>query len=180
MSPNATFLESSTALLKFYKNLGEKTMDQVPEEGLFWKYNEDSNSIASIVKHMSGNMFSRWTDFLNSDGEKEWRERDAEFENDLKSRKEIMVKWEAGWQLLFETIGDLSEKDIEKTVYIRAEPHSVMDAINRQLAHYACHVGQIIYLGKMLSEGNWQSLSIPKGKSNLFLGKNYKNGPSKG
>ncbi len=179
MSPNTTFLESSSALLKFYKTLGEKAMDQVPDEGLFWKYNEDSNSIATIVKHLSGNMFSRWTDFLKTDGEKEWRERDGEFENDLTSRKEITEKWEAGWQLLFETTGSLSEKDFGKTVYIRAEPHSVMDAINRQLAHYACHVGQIIYLGKMLSEGKWQSLSIPKGQSNLFLGKDSKKGPSK-
>ncbi|MEX2569653.1 MAG: DUF1572 family protein [Cyclobacteriaceae bacterium] len=165
MNPTSTFLESSLKLFKFYKRLGENAMQQVPDEKLSWQYNEDSNSIATIVKHLSGNMHSRWTDFLTTDGEKEWRERDAEFETDIPSREAILKRWEEGWKVLFDAIQPLAEDDFQKTVYIRNEGFTVIEAISRQLAHYACHVGQIIYLAKMYSQEPWQSLSSPRGKS---------------
>ncbi|MFC4870394.1 DUF1572 family protein [Negadavirga shengliensis] len=159
------YLDSVLNLLLHYKTMAEKAMKQVPEEKLFWQHNQDSNSIATIVKHMWGNMRSRWTDFLASDGEKEWRERDAEFDNDLKDRGEVLEKWEEGWRITFEALRPLTASDLEKTVYIRNRKHTVVDAINTQLAHYASHIGQIIYLSKMLAEGPWESLSIPKRKS---------------
>ncbi|SEJ08251.1 Protein of unknown function [Cyclobacterium xiamenense] len=168
MNPTTNYLESSLHLFRFYKSLGEKAMEQVPEEKLFWQFNPDSNSIATIVKHMAGNMHSRWTDFLHSDGEKPWRKRDAEFENDIRSRKEMMQVWEAGWKVLFDALEPITPKDFDKTIFIRKEPHSLIDAINRQLTHYASHVGQLIYLGKMLSAGTWKSLSIPKGQSETY------------
>jgi len=154
--------------LHSYKNLGAKAMEQVPEEKLFWQYNEESNSMATIVKHLSGNMHSRWTDFLTTDGEKPWRERDGEFENDIKNREEMMQVWEKGWKVLFDALEPLTEADFEKTVYIRKEAHTVVEAINRELAHYSSHIGQLIYLGKMLTGGPWKSLSIPKGQSKTF------------
>ena len=153
---------------EFYKSLGEKTFAQVTDEQLFWQYNKDSNSMATIVKHLWGNMLSRWTDFLTSDGEKEWRERDAEFKNDIKTREEMMEKWEEGWSCLFDAIRPLKEDDLEKIVYIRNQGHTAHEAIFRQLAHYAYHIGQIVYLGKMCTDNKWNSLSIPKGKSAEF------------
>ncbi|WP_162342386.1 DUF1572 family protein [Cyclobacterium salsum] len=177
------YLESSLHLFRFYKSLGEKALEQVADDKLFWQHNADSNSMATIVKHMAGNMHSRWTDFLASDGEKPWRERDAEFENDIRSRKEMMQVWEEGWKVLFAAIEPLTPADFDKTVYIRNQAHSVMDAINRQLTHYASHVGQLIYLGKMLHSGTWQSLSVPKGQSKTFnqntFGKTGNDSPSK-
>ena len=148
--------------------LGEKTFAQIPDEKLFWQYNEDSNSIATIVKHLWGNMLSRWTDFLTTDGEKEWRDRDAEFENDIKSRSELLDKWNAGWEGLFIALKGLTADDLDKIIYIRNQGHTVMEAINRQLAHYCYHVGQIVYAGKMAANDHWQSLSIPKGDSKKF------------
>lgn len=162
------YLQSALRQFNYYKSLGDKTFAQVPDEALFWQYNEDSNSIATIVKHMSGNMLSRWTDFLTSDGEKEWRKRDSEFENDITTREEMLKEWERGWSCVFDALNGLSEEDFSKTVYIRAEPHTVVDAINRQLAHYPYHVGQIAFIGKMAANGHWQSLTIPKGKSQQF------------
>lgn len=162
------YLESSLHLFRFYKSLGEKALEQVADDKLFWQYNADSNSMATIVKHMAGNMHSRWTDFLVSDGEKPWRKRDGEFENDIRSREEMMQIWEEGWEVLFAAVEPLSPNDFEKTVYIQNKAHTVMDAMNRQLAHYASHVGQLIYLGKMLHSGTWQSLSVPKGQSKTF------------
>jgi hypothetical protein len=117
---------------------------------------------------MWGNMLSRWTDFLTTDGEKDWRKRDAEFENDMKTRKEVLEKWEAGWQCLFDTLSSLSTDDLEKTIFIRGEGQTVMQAILRQLTHYAYHVGQIVCIGKMLNNGKWSSLSIPKGGSQAY------------
>lgn len=140
----------------------------MPEDKLFWQYNEASNSVAIIVKHMAGNMLSRWTDIFNTDGEKEWRNRDAEFVNDINSRSELMELWAKGWNCVFDTLNSLQDPDLERTIYIRNEPHTVMEAINRQLTHYASHVGQIIYIGKMVSDANWESLSIPKNKSADF------------
>lgn len=168
MDPIQDYLESTVSLFHTYKSLGEKALAQVPEEKLFWQFNEDSNSMATLVKHLSGNMHSRWTNFLTTDGEKPWRKRDEEFENDIKNRREMMQEWEKGWKLLFDVLDSLSEEDFEKTVYIQNKAHTVMDAINRQLAHYASHVGQLIYLGKMLVDGPWKSLSIPKGQSKTF------------
>ena len=162
------FLESAKKQFAYYKMLGEKTMDQISDEALFWQYNEASNSIAAIVKHLSGNMLSRWTDFLTSDGEKEWRQRDAEFENDIETRAELMKVWNAGWDCFLNTLESLTEEDLAKTIYIRNQGHSVTEAINRQLAHYPYHVGQIVFVGKMVADTDWTSLSIPKGSSGNY------------
>ena len=148
--------------------LGDKTFIQLPDEKLFWQFNQESNSIGTIVKHLWGNMLSRWTDFLTSDGEKEWRKRDAEFDNDIQSREELLQKWKEGWDCLFTAIDSLNDADLETIIYIRNQGHTVTEAINRQLAHYAYHVGQIVFLGKMLANNNWISLSIPKGNSNQY------------
>lgn len=162
------FLDSVKKQFAYYKMLGDKTLSQVPNEALFWQYNEDSNSMATIVKHLWGNMLSRWTDFLTSDGEKEWRKRDEEFENDLETREAVMQKWEEGWACLNATLNALEGKDMQRIIYIRNEGHTVMEAINRQLAHYPYHVGQMVYIGKMAQGENWQSLSIPRGQSKQF------------
>lgn len=165
---NSNYLESVIKQFEYYKLLGDKTFAQISDEKLFYQFNEESNSISMIVKHLWGNMLSRWTDFLNSDGEKEWRNRDSEFENTIQSKQEMISKWEEGWNCLFNTLKSLKEEDLDKIIYIRNQGHTVMEAINRQLAHYPYHVGQIVYLGKMLSENDWQSLSIPKGNSNQY------------
>jgi len=159
------YLKDIKERFKYYKNLGEKTLSQLSDKELFWQYNEMSNSIAIIVKHLWGNMLSRWTDFLTSDGEKIWRKRDEEFKNDLKNKEELLAKWEEGWQCLFKALEELEEKDLNQTVYIRNEEHTVIEAINRQLTHYSYHIGQIVYIGKMLKGKNWNSLTIPIGKS---------------
>ncbi|MES2454835.1 MAG: DUF1572 family protein [Bacteroidota bacterium] len=160
-------LDSVIKQFLYYKMLGEQTFGQVSDEDLFWQHNPDGNSIATIVKHVAGNMLSRWTDFLASDGEKEWRNRDAEFDNDLGSRAEMMELWERGWQTLLGTLNGLSDSDLDQIIYIRNQGHTVMEAINRQLAHYPYHIGQIVYIGKMLAS-QWDSLSIPKGASGQF------------
>lgn len=159
---------------EYYKLLGDKTLDQISDEQIFWQYNDESNSIAIIVKHLRGNMLSRWTDFINSDGEKEWRNRDAEFETDIKNRSELIEKWEAGWQCLFSALDSLTSSDLNKIVYIRNQGHTVLEAINRQLAHYPYHIGQIVFLGKMQSGKSWQSLTIPKGDSKVFNKEKFK------
>ena len=159
------FLSSSIKQFEYYKELGEKTFLQLPEEKLFWKYNEESNSIATIVKHLHGNMMSRWTDFLTTDGEKEWRIRDEEFENDLTTREDLVARWNEGWNCLLDAINSLTDADLNTVIYIRNMGHSVTEAINRQLAHYPYHVGQIVFLGKMIANEEWKSLSIPKGNS---------------
>ncbi|RZK58039.1 MAG: DUF1572 domain-containing protein [Pedobacter sp.] len=162
------YLESAKKQFEYYKMLGDKTFAQLSEEQLFWQFNEESNSIAMIVKHLWGNMLSRWTDFLTSDGEKEWRNRDNEFENDIATKVELLEKWNAGWQCLFGAINPLTAADLNREIYIRNQGHTVTEAINRQLAHYPYHVGQIVFLGKMLCNENWQSLSIPMGNSKTF------------
>ena len=163
-----SYLESARKQFGYYKMLGDKTFAQLPDEKLFWQYNGNSNSIGTIVKHLWGNMRSRWTDFLTSDGEKEWRKRDAEFDNDIQSREELLQKWNEGWDCLFTALNSLGTQDLETIIYIRNQGHTVTEAINRQLAHYAYHVGQIVFLGKMLANNNWTSLSIPKGNSNQY------------
>jgi hypothetical protein len=165
------YLSSVKNRFSQYKSLGDKTLEQLDEENLFWQYNEESNSIAIIVQHLWGNMLSRWTNFLTEDGEKEWRQRDAEFEKMIKTKEELILKWDAGWDCLFAAIDSLKSDDLDKTIYIRKEPLIVGDAINRQLAHYSYHVGQIVYLGKMQLGERWVSLSIPKGDSNQYNNK---------
>ena len=162
------YLESVTKQFEYYKTLGDKTFTQLTDEKLFWQYNEDSNSIAIIVKHLCGNMLSRWTDFLTTEGEKEWRNRDEEFENDITTRRELLDKWNAGWDCLFNALTSLTANDLGKTIYIRNQGHTVMEAINRQLAHYPYHIGQIVFIGKMVCGKEWSSLSIPKGNSKSF------------
>lgn len=163
-----TFLESSIKQFRYYKSLGDRAIEQASDETLHWQYNAESNSIAIIVKHLWGNMRSRWTDFLTSDGEKPWRLRDEEFENEDSSREEILYQWEVGWSCLFTALEGLKVEDLSKIVYIRNEGHTVMEAINRQLAHYPYHVGQIVYLARMQAGSKWKSLSIPKNQSKIY------------
>lgn len=165
---NNNYLISIKQQFAYYKSLGEKTFEQIPDDMLFWQFNDESNSMATIVKHLWGNMLSRWTDFLVSDGEKAFRKRDAEFENEVISRDAMLNMWNEGWNCLFNTLDALKPEDLDKVVYIRSEPHTVTEAINRQLAHYPYHVGQIVFLGKMLAKQGWTSLSIPKGGSKAF------------
>lgn len=165
---NHEYLNSIKKQFAYYKLVGEKTFDQLNDDQLFWKYNSESNSIATIVKHLWGNMLSRWTDFLTTDGEKPWRQRDAEFENDITSREELMAKWNEGWNCFLNAINGLTESDLSKEVFIRNMGHTVFDAINRQLAHYPYHIGQIVFIGKMLRNDDWNSLSIPKGQSDKY------------
>ncbi|MBB5638490.1 hypothetical protein HDF26_001105 [Pedobacter cryoconitis] len=153
---------------EYYRMLGEKTFNQLKEEDLFWRYNEDSNSIAIIVNHLYGNMLSRWTDFLNTDGEKSWRNRDQEFDEAITDKETLLLKWNEGWDCLLGALNALDEADLDKIVYIRNDGHTITDAINRQLAHYPYHIGQIVFIGKMLANNNWQSLSIPKGNSQKY------------
>ncbi len=162
------YLESVEKQFAQYKSLGEKAMAQVPEEKLYWQYNPETNSIAVIVKHLSGNMLSRFTDFLTSDGEKEWRDRDGEFENESIGGAALFSIWNTGWDRLFQTLHTLSGEDLSKSVFIRSEEHTVMEAINRQLTHYASHVGQIIYISKMIADSQWKTLTIPKNRSREF------------
>jgi uncharacterized damage-inducible protein DinB len=163
-----SYLQDSIGLFRYYKKLGDRAMTQCPDEALFTTLDPESNSIAIIVKHLSGNMRSRWLDFLTTDGEKPDRNRDTEFETPLTTRAELIEQWERGWKYVFDALEPLKEADLTRTVTIRTEPHSVMQAINRQIAHYAHHVGQILFLAKHLTftkTGKWESLSVPRGKS---------------
>ena len=162
------YLQSMNRQFLYYKNLGEKAMAQIADEKLFWQLNEDSNSISNIVKHLSGNMISRWTDFFTSDGEKEWRNRDSEFEAMQLSKADAISFWNNGWDCLLKTLESLTEADLEKTIIIRTEPLQVYDAILRQLAHYPYHVEQIVYIGKIIKDAEFKTLSIAKNKSNDF------------
>ena len=161
-------LQSIIKQFQYYKSLGDKTFFQLNDEQLFWKYNAKSNSIAMVVKHISGNMLSRWTDFRNTDGEKEWRNRESEFADDIKERKTLEEHWKKGWACLFDALNSISDDDLEKIIYIRNQGHSIIEAINRQLAHYAYHTGQIVFIGKMLKDESWLSLSIPKCESKSY------------
>lgn len=153
---------------EYYRILGEKAMAQLPDEALFWQYNPESNSIAILVQHLVGNMLSRFTDFLTSDGEKIWRNRDVEFEGGLADRNELLAHWDEGWDRLLSTLNALSEEQLGEIVYIRNEGHTVLEAINRQLAHYPYHVGQIVYIAKMAMGDQWSSLSIPRNRSREY------------
>jgi hypothetical protein len=168
MKATDSYLESVKKQFLYYKMLGEKAIAQLEPEQLFVTLNEDTNSIATIVKHVSGNMLSRWTDFLTSDGEKEWRNRDSEFENDLQSKEEVLLIWNKGWDCLLNALNSLNPEQLSDIIYIRNEGHTVIEAINRQLAHYPYHIGQIVFYAKQLKKGDWDSLSIPKNKSGNY------------
>jgi hypothetical protein len=165
---STSYLEDSISLFHYYKKLGEGAMAQVSDEQLFATLDKEMNSIAIIVKHMTGNMRSRFTDFLTSDGEKPDRHRDSEFEDAPRDRAEIMKRWEENWNLVFNSLSTLNEEDLTRSIPIRGEVHSVMQAINRQVAHYAYHIGQIVFLAKHLSSDQWKALTVPRGKSEEF------------
>jgi hypothetical protein len=159
-----SYVEDSLAVLHQYKNMAERAIAQLPDDRLFATLDPEMNSIALIVKNMTGNMRSRWTDFLTTDGEKPDRDRDSEFVEPPATREALLENWETGWKIVFSALEQLSDSDLGRTVTIRGEPHSVMQAINRQVAHYASHIGQIVFLAKHLSGENWKTLSIPKKK----------------
>jgi Protein of unknown function (DUF1572) len=165
MSLGKEYLSTVIKRLKYYKELGEKTFEQLEEKDFHLLPTSESNSIAVIVQHLSGNMLSRFTNFLTEDGEKEWRQRDDEFEIHDLSKQQIIDLWNKGWQCCFEALEALTENDLLTIIYIRKEPLTVVDAINRQLAHYPYHIGQIIYIGRMIKNKDWKNLSIPKGQS---------------
>lgn len=163
-----SYLADSLAIFRYYKRLAERAMEQVRDEDLFAILDSEANSIAVIAKHMAGNMLSRWTDFLTSDGEKPTRNRDGEFVDPPATREGLLEMWEGGWACLFNALEPLADADMERTVTIRSEPHSVMQAVNRQIAHYSYHVGQIVFLAKHFAGDRWQSLSVPRNKSAEF------------
>lgn len=168
MNFSENYLQSILFEFRRYKTLGDKTFEQLEEKDIHWKYGESDNSIAIIVKHLAGNMLSRWTNFLTEDGEKSWRDRESEFEHPTKSKKEMLLIWEKGWQCLFDALNSVDEENFDSVVKIRNVEHTIIEAVNRQLAHYANHVGQIVLLGKIIRGKHWVSLSIPKGGSKVF------------
>jgi hypothetical protein len=168
------YLKSAIKQFEYYKGVAEKAMAQLNDADLFWQANEECNSIATIVQHIHGNMLSRWTDFFTTDGEKEWRNRDAEFEPVLNTREQLMQKWNEGWACLFNALDTINESNWHTTIYIRNEPHTVVDAVNRQLAHIPYHIGQIVFIGKMRAQA-WTALTIPKGASKAFNAQMFNN-----
>lgn len=165
---NKIYLESVKKQFLYYKTIAEKAIEQIEPNQLFASANDDSNSIAVIMQHMSGNMLSRWTDFLTTDGEKEWRNRDSEFEGSINTKEELIQLWDKGWNCFFAALNSLQPEQLETIIYIRNEGHTVIEAINRQLAHYPYHIGQIVFNAKMLKKTKWDSLSIPKNNSNSY------------
>jgi hypothetical protein len=168
MAIQAIYLQSALKRLEIHRELGLKTIQRLDIKQLNWQPEGEPNSIAMIVKHLHGNMLSRWTDFLTTDGEKPGRDRDQEFEESDITAQELLERWDAGWDCMLGAIRSLQETDLDRTVFIRNEPHIVIDAINRQLAHVPYHVGQIVFLGKMILKDKWESLSIPKGGSAAY------------
>lgn len=168
MTLGTNFLQSAIKRLSYYKELGDKTFIQLTDADFHYRPNKESNSIAIIIQHMAGNMLSRWTDFLTSDGEKDWRNRDTEFQDQQISKQQLKDLWEQGWKCCIDALNALSEDDLLKTIFIRSEELLVVDAINRQLAHYPYHVGQIIYTAKIITNSNWKNLSIAKNQSAQF------------
>ncbi len=164
-----SFLADALNVFRQYKRQGEAAFAQLADEDFARTLDPEMNSVATIVKHMAGNMRSRWTDFLNSDGEKPDRNRDTEFESPPVTRAEVVALWEAGWKCVFDALEPLTDADLSRTVYIRGEAHSVTQAITRQIAHYATHIGQIVLLAKHFAGAGWRSLSIPRGQSKQFL-----------
>jgi len=168
MNFGSTYLEVTIKRFKEYKALGDRTFLQLNDEEMHFQPNDASNSIAIIIQHMHGNMLSRWTNFLTEDGEKEWRKRDDEFEIHHYSKQQLIDIWEEGWKVLFGALESLKEDDLMNTITIRSQPLIVVDAINRQIAHYSYHVGQIVYIGRWIKNDDWKNLSIPKGASQQF------------
>ena len=168
MSLGQEYLQSAIKRMLTYKYLGEKTFAQIDEKDFHFQPSGQSNSIAIIIRHMSGNMLSRWTNFLTEDGEKEWRDRETEFDEPAAGKEELLELWKKGWDCLLDSLQSLKEEDLLRTIHIRHEPLLVVDAINRQLAHYPYHVGQIVFIGKLIRNDSWVSLSIPRGKSDDF------------
>ncbi|MGO4820791.1 MULTISPECIES: DUF1572 family protein [unclassified Flavobacterium] len=168
MDAAESYLISVKKQFLYYKTLGEKAIEQLEESQLFVACNEDTNSIATLVKHLSGNMLSRWTDFLTTDGEKEWRNRDLEFKNDLDTKEAVLDAWNKGWDCLFFALDNLSSEQLSEIIYIRNEGHTVIEAINRQLAHYPYHVGQMVFYAKQLKKSDWESLSIARNNSVMY------------
>jgi hypothetical protein len=162
------YITSVQQQFRYYKMLGDKTIDQLTPEQLYWQYNGTSNSVGIIIQHVSGNMLSRWTDFLTTDGEKDFRKRDEEFEEKKLSHRDLLAQWERGWECLFTALASVNDENFDTVIYIRNQGHSIPEAINRQMMHYAYHVGQMVHIGKMLRDNEWQSLSIPKGKSKAY------------
>lgn len=162
------FLDSITKEFKRYKTYGDQTLQRLTLEQMLWEPSADVNSVAVLVKHLSGNMKSRFTNFLTEDGEKSWRHRDQEFTVHFESKEEVIALWEDGWDILFSALDEINEDNFDTTVYIRAEAHSITHALHRQLAHYASHAGQMMYLGKIILGDQWTSLSIPLGQSAAF------------
>lgn len=183
MNVSEDFLRSANRQFLYYKTLGEKAIEQLEPEQLFVSLNDDTNSIATIVKHLHGNMLSRWTDFLTTDGEKEWRNRDGEFDASTElsnqTKEHVLKQWNQGWECLFNTLNSLKPEDLSKIIYIRNEGHTVLEAINRQLAHYPYHVGQMVFYAKILKKSEWTSLSIPKNKSNDYNADKFSKDKSK-
>ncbi len=165
---NNSYLNSAIRQFKMYQQLGEKALNTMDDKSLAWQPNEDSNSVMTIVKHLYGNMLSRWTDFRTTDGEKAWRDRDAEFDEQHTDRQGMMDMWSQGWACLFTALESITDADLESVIYIRNEGHTILEAINRQMSHYAYHVGQIVYIAKLCNTGNWQSLSIPRNASRQY------------
>jgi hypothetical protein len=165
MTIGTEFLQTVTRRVKYYKDLGDKTFEQLNDADFHVQPNEESNSIAVIIQHMTGNMLSRWTDVLTEDGEKPWRERDDEFTPHAYNKEQLLGIWEKGWNCFIQALESFNEEDLLKTIYIRQEGLSLLDAINRQLAHYPYHVGQILYIGRMIKNREWKNLSIPRGNS---------------
>jgi len=174
------YIDSAIKQFKYYKQLGDKCFDILTFDELTWQYNLQSNSISITVGHIAGNTRSRWTNIFTEDGEKEWRNRDEEFEPQFSSKKELLEAWNSAWQLLFETLNNIKPKDYNKLVYIRNQGHTLSEAINRQLCHYAYHIGQIVYVARMIKGEDWQSLSIPKGASKSYNKNKFNQAKKKG
>lgn len=172
----ANFLNSSIKQFEYYKALGDKTLAQLSEEDLFHKLDAESNSIAVIVNHLNGNMLSRWTNFLTEDGEKDWRDRDNEFSDEIKTKAELIHKWEEGWMCLFKALYSITPANFNRPIFIRNQQHTIIEAFNRQIGHYAYHVGQMVLIGKHLKGNEWNSLSIPKGASKQFNKEKFERG----
>lgn len=168
MTVEQIFLDSAIKRFSDQKQLADKTFEQLSEDEMHYQPNTESNSVAIIIQHMHGNMLSRWTNFLTEDGEKDWRKRDDEFEAQNLSKRDLIQLWQEGWKTLLDTLHFLQPSDLLKTITIRHEPHNVVDAINRQIAHYSHHVGQIVYVGKVIKSTEWQTLSIARKASKEF------------
>ncbi|MEZ4884054.1 MAG: DUF1572 family protein [Chitinophagales bacterium] len=180
MDLHQNYLESTLKQLYYYKSLGEKTFVQLSETDIHWQYSEYANSIAIIVKHLCGNMLSRWTNFLEEDGEKTWRDRDGEFVNTIEDKQDLLQKWNAGWACFLGAVEALNPNDLERIIYIRNQGHTALEAINRQLAHYAYHIGQIVFIGTLLKGKDWVSLSIPRNQSQVFNQDKFSQGKKRG